>query len=56
MNLLWAIAFLIGSWCALEGGEPGLVWARFVAYVAQGVWGCAFVVLWMRSTAEETED
>ena len=54
MNLLWAIVFLIGTWFALERGVLGLVSARFVAHVAQGVWECAFAALWVRSTAQAT--
>ena len=54
MNLLWAVVFLIGTWFALEWGVLGLVSARFVAYLAQGVWGCAFAVFWLRSTAKAT--
>lgn len=50
MNLLWAIVFLVATWFALDWGVLGLVSARLVAYVAQGVWGCAFAVLWVRST------
>ena len=56
MNLLWAIVFLIGTWFALEWGVLGLVSARFVAHVAQGLWGCAFVVFWVRLTAREVSD
>ena len=54
MNLLWAVVFLIGTWYSLEWGVLGLVSARFVAYAAQGVWGCAFSVFWVRSAARKT--
>lgn len=50
MNFLWAVVFLVATWFALDWGVLGLVSARLVAYVAQGVWGCAFAVLWVRST------
>lgn len=55
MNLLWAIVFLVGTWFALDWGVLGLVSARFVAYLAQGVWGCAFAVHWIRSTEVAAE-
>ena len=54
MNLLWAIVFLGGTWCSMEWGVLGLVSARFVACVAQGVWGCIFAALWIRSTARQS--
>ena len=53
MNLLWAIVFLVATWFALDWGVLGLVSARLVAYVAQGLWGCAFAILWVRSTARQ---
>jgi O-antigen/teichoic acid export membrane protein len=56
MNLLWAVVFLTATWFALDWGVLGLVTARLVAYVAQGVWGCAFAVLWVRSSATPTPD
>ena len=52
MNLLWAIVFLIGTWFALDWGVLGLVSAQLVAYLAQGVWGGAFTLLWVRSSAK----
>ena len=54
MNLLWAIVFMGGTWCSMEWGVLGLVSARFVACVAQGVWGCIFAALWIRSTARQS--
>ena len=51
MNLLWAVVFLVSTWFALDWGVLGLVSARLVAHVAQGVWSCVFAVLWVRSTA-----
>jgi O-antigen/teichoic acid export membrane protein len=52
MNLLWAIVFLTGTWFALDWGVLGLVSAQLVAYLAQGVWGGAFTLLWIRSSAK----
>ena len=51
MNPLWALVFLVATWYALDWGVLGLVSARLVAYVAQGVWGGVFAVCWMRSSA-----
>jgi hypothetical protein len=44
--------FLAGTWFALDWGVLGLVSAQLVAYIAQGVWGGTFTLLWIRSSAK----
>ena len=53
MNLLWAVVFLVATWCSLGWGALGLASARLLAYTAQGVWGCIFAAIWLREAARK---
>lgn len=49
MNLLWASVFVLVAWFSVQWGALGLVSARLIAYVVQGIWGCAYVLVLVRT-------
>lgn len=49
MNLLCAVVFLVMTGLLVQWGALGVASARFLAYIAQGIWACVYAVVWVRS-------
>jgi O-antigen/teichoic acid export membrane protein len=52
MNLGWASAFSIATWCLQEKGALGLATARFVAYVLHLTWTMLYALRFLRTGDE----